>query len=504
MEDSWFVARNKQKDGPFSLAQLREQVAAGHLLSSNMVLLQGALKWDTAAASVPGLFPSSVPGPEPTATAFPRTEEGQPAPPQTTTSAVATPALFPGPPARTPEESAAPARQNNEGVLKNLLGNGTWGYFIPDDGTRDLHFSTVEFIGARPTQADIGRRVAWDEIRSHADGKAPHAVGPRFLEDATSEQRTAGSGLSGTGYPAPVSTTSVPETRPCPVPQKAPGPKRYESLYKRYPEQPSTEVFSVFPSRGAGSWETPYRQLAAMTDEPDKWNFVRKEFQRPGMEVPILTNYLNFTFLRVQEQERIRYSPDHQLACFNTGLSTPEGKDIFATFEWNVASQRDRQYCEWISTGFFDSYADWLSVFQPLPEAATYIDDSSDLVLDLSYEIDVGHTHILNDKETQGRLPAALRDNRTLALNAIEGATKFLKQKASRNYKLAIPFWYVAKKKIQLLLPLCLMGKDADVALIADKDKAASKYRIRTVLPMDKAYINARLLTKPDRDWLNP
>ncbi len=241
-----------------------------------------------------------------------------------------------------------------------------------------------------------------------------------------------------------------------------------------------------------------------MTDEPDKWNFVRKEFQRPGMEVPILTNYLNFTFLRVQEQERIRYSPDHQLACFNTGLSTPEGKDIFATFEWNVASQRDRQYCEWISTGFFDSYADWLSVFQPLPEAATYIDDSSDLVLDLSYEIDVGHTHILNDKETQGRLPAALRDNRTLALNAIEGATKFLKQKASRNYKLAIPFWYVAKKKIQLLLPLCLMGKDADVALIADKDKAASKYRIRTVLPMDKAYINARLLTKPDRDWLNP
>lgn len=44
----------------------------------------------------------------------------------------------------------------------------------------------------------------------------------------------------------------------------------------------------------------------------------------------------------------------------------------------------------------------------------------------------------------------------------------------------------------------------ADLALVADKDKDRKVYRIRTVLPMDKAFINARLITRPDRDWLDP
>jgi hypothetical protein len=38
MEDNWFVARNKQRDGPFSLAQLREQASLGQLQTTDMVL----------------------------------------------------------------------------------------------------------------------------------------------------------------------------------------------------------------------------------------------------------------------------------------------------------------------------------------------------------------------------------------------------------------------------------------------------------------------------------
>jgi hypothetical protein len=282
--------------------------------------------------------------------------------------------------------------------------------------------------------------------------------------------------------------------------------KFYQSLFKKYREQPSSEVFSFFyyDYHKGETWDAPFQRLAKMVKQGENWNFVRPEYQRPGMTIPILTNYLNNTFSRLQEQGKVRFSIDNRYACFNTGLQTPDEKDIFATFSKNPNSA-NVSYCDWEFTGFYDSYQRELSEFRPLPDIATYIEHASDLVLDLSYEIDINIAHILDDPENQDRLPPPLRHNRNLAMTAIEGATKFLKQKVLRNYKTAIPFWYVTERRIQLLLPLCLMQPDmADLALVADKDDIGKVYRIRTALRMDMAYINARLLTRPDREWLNP
>lgn len=71
-------------------------------------------------------------------------------------------------------------------------------------------------------------------------------------------------------------------------------------------------------------------------------------------------------------------------------------------------------------------------------------------------------------------------------------------------YKIAIPHWY--DHKIQLLLPLVLTGNDniPDLALVVDKDKNRNIYRGKTVLTLDQAYIDARIITSPDSDWLNP
>lgn len=69
---------------------------------------------------------------------------------------------------------------------------------------------------------------------------------------------------------------------------------------------------------------------------------------------------------------------------------------------------------------------------------------------------------------------------------------------------IAIPHWY--GNKIQLLLPLILTNEEgiADVALVVDRDDDRKIYRGVTILTMDKAYIDARLITKPDDAWLNP
>lgn len=283
--------------------------------------------------------------------------------------------------------------------------------------------------------------------------------------------------------------------------------KKYESLFQRYHNQPRKECFAFFPfDRKAGeTWETPFAALVNLA-KPEEWNFIREEFRRQNVRYPILYNYLNYTFKRLQDQNKIVFNEKEDGACFNTGLMTPDEKELFALFSKNHRADGSADVNDWFFKGFFDSYADQLAQFRnPLPALATYVEDASELVLDTSFELDVNIGHILDDPDNQERLPVELRNNRNLALSAIEGATRFLKQKVIRNYKVAIPQWYMPDQKIQLLLPLCIMSPEkADLALVADKDKDAKLYRIRTALRMDMAYSNARLITRPDREWLDP
>jgi hypothetical protein len=56
----WYVARNKQKVGPFVWSQLLRMVSAGMIQPEDMLLQEAGEKW-SAAAAVPGLFPTAAP-----------------------------------------------------------------------------------------------------------------------------------------------------------------------------------------------------------------------------------------------------------------------------------------------------------------------------------------------------------------------------------------------------------------------------------------------------------
>ena len=214
----------------------------------------------------------------------------------------------------------------------------------------------------------------------------------------------------------------------------------YLTLAARYRDQPSTEIFAHFGYAGehGETWEAPYERLVTLA-KPEDWDFHRSEFKRSGQHFPILVGYLNHTFLRIQEQDKIVYSDNDDRACFNTGLQTPNEKDIFATFFRNMNAQ-ERDQADWNLYGFFDSYSERLTEFRPLPAIATYIENASDLVLDTSCEIEVNYDHLFDD--IRERLPDVLKDNQTLSIAAIQGSLEFLKEKIIRNYKLAIPHWY--------------------------------------------------------------
>ncbi len=53
------------------------------------------------------------------------------------------------------------------------------------------------------------------------------------------------------------------------------------------------------------------------------------------------------------------------------------------------------------------------------------------------------------------------------------------------------------------MLPLCL-GKPNEASLAIVVEDMGAYYRAATCLTLSMAYNNARLLARPDRDWLKP
>ena len=77
--------------------------------------------------------------------------------------------------------------------------------------------------------------------------------------------------------------------------------------------------------------------------------------------------------------------------------------------------------------------------------------------------------------------------------------------KIKRNYKVAIPVYYVEERRMQLLLPFFSAGNANDVScFLIDRDDATRTYRLKTIFDLDHAYFSARLITRPDKDWLDP
>ena len=62
MADLWYIARAGKKVGPHSTTQMNQMAGGGELLSTDMVLLEGAKKW-MPASEIKGLFPATSTAP---------------------------------------------------------------------------------------------------------------------------------------------------------------------------------------------------------------------------------------------------------------------------------------------------------------------------------------------------------------------------------------------------------------------------------------------------------
>jgi cold shock CspA family protein len=236
-------------------------------------------------------------------------------------------------------------------------------------------------------------------------------------------------------------------------------------------------------------------ELAEMAQAED-WSALRDRSQRKH---PILCDYVLHTLGRVVEQRKLREGvtvDGAPFVCANTGLVTDQQDEILAYFE---ASKRKRHPQKWTLQEFVRASDRRLAGIVPPPDIATYFTDPSELLFDTRRELRYNLERLVEDNVH--RFPESLRADLPRLQQIIEAAINTAKKRVRHNYKTAVPQFY--RGKIQLLLPLALEDPAlADLALVVAREKDA--YTAATVLRMDYAYANARLIAQPDREWLKP
>lgn len=183
----------------------------------------------------------------------------------------------------------------------------------------------------------------------------------------------------------------------------------------------------------------------------------------------VLKNYLLFSFKRAVQLTKRDHATaaapsalpivfDEGLCLFNTGLYTRRYETVYALFEPNT---REDARQRWFLKGFFKESDPALLSFEYLPCRVRFAEDPSELVFDYRLPIRSNIDHILGDERNLTRIPASLKgeENSLLLRRAFEGAVVEAARRAAANYTLAVPQFY--NGRIQLLLPLCLTGRQA-------------------------------------------
>ncbi len=285
-----------------------------------------------------------------------------------------------------------------------------------------------------------------------------------------------------------------------------------------------------------GPWQEFLKTLADKALD-EKWGF--KDARSD--DYTILKQYIKFTFYHLQLEDKIAVSDDGSFAAFNTGLVDPHYEDIFACFTLNA----NPGYQKWYFKGFCIAGERGLGKylvdsFDPLPQPASYFTVKEDLLFDLDREIYPDYRHMIVDNID--RLPIEflreeMRGNKTAQelveriaeasagtreplydelrhvveesnrlynrlRNRMEDAIDLAVKRVRWNFKTALPCFYPQGNAMSLMLPLALVQDDvADVALVVERTRSGS-YQGQTILTLQAAYIDARLICRPDSDWL--
>ena len=243
---------------------------------------------------------------------------------------------------------------------------GDWGFIAPEDGSADIHFVQGDVIGTRletcPAKVELEFDVDEDDRGRHARNIRILGEGPL----AQSGEQVAGVGDS-----------------------QAPGGELLRWAYI---------VLAPFVSRDGIQVPSAISALADSALE-ERWYFGETQDDT----YPILGNYLKFTFFRLQKESKVIEKDNW--AAFNTGLVDKLYDPIFALFKTNRRDLQPWRFHAFCVPGKGPAGRQLTSVFDPLPEPATYFRGTFDMFLDTSREIYVDYDHVILDGVRRDRFP---------------------------------------------------------------------------------------------------
>ena len=315
-------------------------------------------------------------------------------------------------------------------------------------------------------------------------------------------------------------------------------------------------VEGKFPTRDSWlfNWaRIPNAKIKELADKAleEKWYYGAANAAE-AENYPILKNYLAYTFKRLAIEDKILFGnttdPEHageEYAAFNTGLVDKKYEYIYALFKKNTMTPQPYWYLLDFVVAGEQSGKTLARLFYPLPKRADYFENKfQNMVYDTSTQLLCDYTHIIAERISRFPLrflqencppdmleidgvkleevyPKHAKDserkryfealgerinNTPVVLNnlknRLEAAIHLTLKRVEWNYKTAIPVYFPTRNLCSLLLPLCLSEEgQVDLALVVEHLQSGA-YQGQTVLPLDLAYNNSRLLTRPDSDWL--
>lgn len=257
----------------------------------------------------------------------------------------------------------------------------------------------------------------------------------------------------------------------------------------------SKELFNFAFCGTKGVFNSKLDYLAELA-EKENWSV--KGNTDPEDTNHILRFYIMDTFDRCKKENKIIYTSDGLYCAFNTGLLTKNSQDILCVFVKN-----DKQGQPWKLYRFLpcDSI-DYMTKFDKIAELAKYWSKYEELYYDPSLDLQLNIDYIIDDNWERISLEIGEQFSKTIIKQMLNGAIIETKKRIKRNMRLVVPQFY--RDKIMFLVPIDFKLNENKIVTmaIAVERMNDNQYRANTIFTLEMAYAKARVLMRPEANWL--
>lgn len=243
----------------------------------------------------------------------------------------------------------------------------------------------------------------------------------------------------------------------------------------------------------------------------EPWSFSNRP---SASKYPILKSYLENILGKLRKEthsgaiNKIVQSADGHYILFNTNLPDTFGKDILimAEVRKKINGEEYFENPSMFTKGVSEMRRLGFNV-ENTPQPATFFEDVNEVIFQSAWTIDSSFEHLSHIiQDNRSRFPKEYQEKDPVRVAGdLEQGINMAVRMAKRNFKYIAPMYRPQKDCIQMLMPIYLSGsyrEAPDFALVLTPDNGI--YIPETILPIDGAYQNARLIAMPDEAWLRP